>query len=231
MTFIVGLTCSDGIVLCTDSLEDDGITKKTVDKIMMMGNSHWGLAIAGSGPGSTIDKFGAALNAKLPRGQFDEALIESEIEKELADFNSKYVNTSGDQFHVIVASYSNPAGHRFLYKGSCFGVGQSVVLSPVMGECHTGMGNEIWRLLSDTLYRRTNGVADNIRLAVFATRLAIKYASGVDGPVQAVSYTFGDQSWKMYSREEIKDIESDVSLEAFRDALQKYWRLHNPPTR
>jgi len=33
MTFVVGLKCADGIVLCTDSLEEDGITKKRVNKI------------------------------------------------------------------------------------------------------------------------------------------------------------------------------------------------------
>jgi hypothetical protein len=230
MTFIVGLTCTDGIVLCTDSLEDDGITKKTVDKIRLMGTTEWGLALAGSGPGSTIEKFFVALGTRLPRaGLFDRGLIEAEIEDELANFSSKYVQTVDDQFHVIVASYNHPTGHRLIYKGSCF-VGQSVVLSPVMGECRIGMANELWRLMSDALYEKRNSVDDNVRLAIFATRLAIEYASGVDEPVQVVSYTFGDQFWRGYSPSEIGTIESELPLRGFKDAIRRYWRINNPPT-
>jgi len=33
VTFVIGLESCDGIVMCSDSFEDDGITKKTVDKI------------------------------------------------------------------------------------------------------------------------------------------------------------------------------------------------------
>jgi hypothetical protein len=33
MTIGVGFKCTDGIVLCTDSLESDGVTKRMVDKI------------------------------------------------------------------------------------------------------------------------------------------------------------------------------------------------------
>jgi hypothetical protein len=230
MTFVVGMRCSDGIVLCTDSLEDDTITKNTVDKIRVMGTTAWGLAISGSGPGSTLDKFGATISAKVTSGQFDPSQVEAEVENELAEFNSKYVHAANDQFHVIVGWYNQSKIERSLYKGSCFGQGQGVVLSPIRDECHAGMGNELWRFLADMLYDKRNSVADNVRLAVFATRLAIKYAAGVDEPVQPISYTFGDQFWKFYGSDEIEAIENDLSLDGFKKALQRYWRLHNPPT-
>jgi len=41
MTFVIGLTCTDGIVLCTDSLEDDNITKRPVNKINLTGTGEW----------------------------------------------------------------------------------------------------------------------------------------------------------------------------------------------
>ena len=230
MTFIVGLTCADGVLLCTDSLEDDGITKKTVDKIAMMGTSEWGIAIAGAGPGQTIEKLYAEVRRSLPQGKFDRTLIENTIETAVSDFQSKYVQTHSDQFQVLVAIYSYPIGHRSLYQASCL-LGQSVVLSPVGDECRIGAGNELWRLMADSLYTGKNCVEDNVRLAIFGTRLAIKYASGVDGPVQVVSYTFGDQFWKVHSRKEIASIESELHLDSFQDALRRYWRLNNPPTR
>jgi hypothetical protein len=197
----------------------------------MMGTSEWGLAIAGAGPGDVIDKFGSSLASKLRRqsGQFNQAAIERETEDELNRFNSKYVKSQADEFHMIVCSYDRRSIHRLLYKGSCF-AGQNVVLKPIDGECQAGMGVEIWRLLSDTLYNDGNLVADNARLAVFATRLAIKYASGVDDPIQMISYTMGDQFCRLYTADEIRAIETELTSYGFQDALDRYWRLHNPPT-
>src|ERR1700722_2034794 len=230
MTFVVGMRCLDGIVLCTDSHEDDGITKKAENKIRLMGTPTWGLAIAGSGLGPTIDRFADAINKKVLEGNFDIEKMESELETELADFNSKYVLGPSDRFHVIVAAYNSQKILTGLHKASCF-EGQGVVLSPVSHDCHMGMGNELWRLIADTLYAPRNSVADNLRLAVFATRLAIKYAAGVDEPVQAVSYTGSTQFWEMHDSAEIETIESELALDGFKKALKDYWRLHNPPSR
>jgi len=60
--------------------------------------------------------------------------------------------------------------------------------------------------------------------------LAIKYASGVDAPIQAVSYTFGDLMWRHYGRKEISAIESELPIDDFQEAIREFWRLHNPPT-
>jgi hypothetical protein len=231
MTFVIGMQCSDGIVICADSLEDDGITKKTVDKIRIMGNSDWSLAISGSGPGATLDKFGSSLRNKLPlQDPFDQLQIETVIEDLLTEFNSRYVMNQSDAFHVIVGLCTWRGLDRLLYKGSCF-FGQSVVLTPIIRECHTGMGNELWRFLADTLYDRRNSVADNTRLAVFATRLACKYASGVDDPIQVISYTFGDGTWRGYTPVELIAIEMDLLPNGFADAIRAYWKRHNPPTK
>jgi 20S proteasome alpha/beta subunit len=225
MTFIVGVKCSDGIILCTDSLEDDGITKKPVDKIRMMGTSEWGIAIAGAGGGRMIDKFCDEVKTRLHLGVFDRHRIERTIESVLAHFQSKYIKTDQDKFNVIVAVHGGTGFTRSLYEGA------GHILSPIATDCQIGMGNELWRLISDTLYDPKNCVADNVRLAIFATKLAVEYSSGVDEPVQVVSFTFGDQFWKIHSRKEIEGIESELPLEGFKAALQAYWRLHNPPTR
>ena len=230
MTFIVGLTCTDGIVLCADSLEDNGITKKPVGKIVSMrAGDDWSIAIAGAGPGTTIDKFAVSIRKQLAIGQPDRDRIEEAIEQELAVFNSKYVLGPNDGFGVIVGLYCRTGGERLLFRGSCL-YGESSVLSPTGSECHTGTGNELWRFVADTLYSPRNSVADNVRLAVFATHLAIKYASGVGGPVQLISYTFGDQSWRIYNTAEIAFIEAELPLDKFQKAIQRYWRHNNPPT-
>lgn len=231
MTFVVGMECCDGLVICTDSLEDDGITKKRVDKISVAGpNTDWSLAISGSGPSATIEKFVASLRVKLPNIPFDKATIENCIENELAEFNSKYVLSADDRFYVVIGLASKLGVHRQLYKGSCFGSGQGVVLTPILGECHTGMGHELWRLLSDALYHRRNSVEDNIRLGIFATSLAIRYASGVDEPVQVLFCRFGKEYWTGYLPQDIQAIREQVSLRTLKECLQRFWRINNPPT-
>jgi len=230
MTFIVGLTCHDGLVLCADSLEDDNITKRTVNKIHKMGTTQWGIAMAGAGPGSTINKLWDELATKLNEPvPFDRAYVESEIEKTLTEFGAKYVLSSDDNFQVIVAAYDKPSIFHRLYHGSCL-YGQSVVLSPVSHDCRVGMGHELWALLSDVLYEGKNSVEDNVRLAIFATQLAIEYASGVDEPIQLLSYSFGDGVWATYRPGTIKAIQAELPLDGFKKSLKDYWRRNNPPT-
>jgi hypothetical protein len=222
MTFIVGLKCSDGIVLCTDSLEEDGITKKRVDKISLMGGAQWGLAIAGAGSGGILDKFCSEIRARLPRATFDRYAIENTIEAILAEFHANY----SDRFDILAGVYCFPSTY-FLYRADA----GSNVLSPVADEAHIGTGNSLWRLVSDPLYDHKNCVADNTRLAIFATRLAVRYAAGVDEPIQVLSYTYGNQFWSGPKQNELKAIESELGLDDLKDTLQCYWRLHNPPTR
>ncbi len=195
----------------------------------MMGTTQWGLAIGGAGPTGTIEKFFAEVRANLPTGQFDRVAIETVLENSLIDFKSRYVNTSTDRFSVIVGAYDRLGLERLLYQASAY-ESSSVVLSPVTEDCHIGMGDELWRFVSDTLYNRKNSVADNVRVAIFATKLAINYSSGVDEPIQVVSYTFGDQFWTVHSRYDIKDLSRELSLEDLKFALLHYWRIHNPPT-
>jgi 20S proteasome alpha/beta subunit len=230
MTFVVGLTCTDGLVLCTDSLEDDNITKRPVDKIHRMGTTEWGIAMAGAGPGSTINKLWDELATKLNEPvPFNKAYVESEIEKTLTEFGSKYVVSTDDNFHVIVAAYDRPTIFHRLYQGSCL-YGQSVVLSPIRHDCRIGMGHELWALLSDVLYEDKNSVEDNVRLAIFATQLAIEYASGVDEPIQLLSYSVGDGMWATYRPSTISAIQSELPLDGFKKSIQDYWRRNNPPT-
>ncbi len=223
MTFIVGLKCCDGIILCADSLEEDGIAKKRVNKISLMGTSQWGVAIAGSGGGGIIDKFCAEAKARLPQRILDRYAIENVIEEVLAEFRAKYKEQE-DRFSVIVAAYENPTGTSLLYRAD------SNVLSPVCDEAHIGTGNSLWRFVCDALYDRRNCVEDNMKVAIFATRLAIQYASGVGEPVQAVSYTFGDQYWK-YPKIMHYFLNIGPSVESAKHALQKFWAADNPPSR
>jgi hypothetical protein len=68
MTFVVGLRCSDGIVLCADQLESNGVTKRHRCKTAAMTmNAEWGVCWASSGYGDVSDKFTDKFKNSLTR--------------------------------------------------------------------------------------------------------------------------------------------------------------------
>src|SRR5258708_28613747 len=91
MTFVIGFKCADGIVLCTDSLEADGLTKRSVNKIRLMGTMDWGVGIAGAGAPGVIDKFGDEVSSAIGRGPYNRKEIERITEDMISLFRSKYL--------------------------------------------------------------------------------------------------------------------------------------------
>lgn len=197
MTFIVGLRCRDGLVIGADSLESDGIVKRRVNKIYRMPAGNWELAIAGSGGGGIVEKFTREIKATLPAKPIDHYAVENFIEQTLAEFKLRYRERE-DQFSVLVGMFNKADDAYHLYRAD------SVVLAPVDDEAHIGTGNELWRLLCDALYRKKNSVQANIRIASFATRMAIHYSEGVDEPIQVVFYTAGQKAWKVLQGTELE---------------------------
>ena len=78
MTFIAGFNCRDGIVLCADQLETDGVTRRyrcKLEGIEM--NNAWAVSWAGAGDAHLIDKFTDKLKQALTGlNEFDRAHIE-----------------------------------------------------------------------------------------------------------------------------------------------------------
>ena len=185
MTFVIGFRCCDGVVLCTDSLEADGVTKRFVDKTKIIGTSEWSVAIAGAGPGGFIDKFTSDVSANLPREAYDRKEIESTIEDALSRFRSQYQ----EPFRVLIGVQS--PNEYLLYRSD------DNYLSPINDHAHVGVGHSLWRFLSENLYVAGNSVDDNTRLAILIMLQAEKYVDGVEGDIRVVSYTFGDKSWKL----------------------------------
>src|SRR3981081_2875848 len=58
VTFILGLHCRDGLVLCSDSLEADGYTKKTVQKLFKYEvEGKWGIGFGCAGTAAACTNF------------------------------------------------------------------------------------------------------------------------------------------------------------------------------
>lgn len=206
-------------------LEEDGIVKKHVNKIVRIENHDWGIALCGSGGGGIVDKFSDEVKVRLPNKILDRYKIESVIEELLAEFKMKY-QAKEDRFSIIAAFYEKATSANYLYRAD------GEILSPVQDSAHVGTGNDLWSLISTSIYDKRNSVEDNIKVAAFAARLAIRHAHGVGEPIQVVSYTEGDKDWK---RRQGINLDFYLRLtpnaDSIASAMQEWWKTFNPPTR
>jgi 20S proteasome alpha/beta subunit len=223
MTFVIGFRCCDGIVLCTDSLEADGVTKRYVNKTKIIGTSDWSVAIAGAGPGGFIDKFTSDVSANLPRGAYNRKEIETTIEETLSRFRSQYE----EPFRILAGVQCTRAIDSALYRSD------DNYLVPIKDHAHIGMGHSLWRFFAENLYVSGNSVEDNILLATFILTQALEYVDGVDGDIQLVTYTFGDQSWKPKIAHSYMNMvwSPDWRVGTIKNALNNWWSLSRPPSR
>jgi 20S proteasome alpha/beta subunit len=223
VTFIAAFKCADGIVLCTDSLESDGFTKRSVRKIRTFGTTDWQVAIAGAGGSGIIEKFCDEVSATIPQGMYDPTVIETAIEDALARFRGRY-QAEDEYFQIIVGVHCARLGDRRLYRSG------SGHLSPVTDHVHIGVGHSLWRFLVETLYEKGSSVADNKRLALFIMRQAIQYVDGVDDPIRLASYTFGDESWKFAGEWRGFTVDFDYSPCELSTVVRDAWKKATPPS-
>lgn len=176
MTFIVGIECIDGIVMCSDTEESANWTKGHVQKINSITiGSEWGLAMGGAGDAGVIDGFWDKLTEHIAtkRGGdlFELAKIENEIEIACRAWRRRY-RTSNFQFIFgIFSKYGDSKLYRF--EGDC--------LAPKTGYCITGLEATLPVCMLDSLYVVGVTVKDAVPLGVFVTGLMKEYGQYVDG--------------------------------------------------
>jgi 20S proteasome alpha/beta subunit len=223
MTFVIGFRCSNGIVLCTDSLEADGLTKRYISKTKVIGTTDWSVAIAGAGPSGFIDKFTSDVSANLARGAYNRKEIESTVEDALSRFRSQYQ----EPFRILVGVQCTRVADYALYRSD------DNYLVPIKDHAHIGMGHSLWRFFAENLYKSGNSVEDNSRLAIFIMRQAISYVDGVDEPIRLATYTFGDQNWSLRTGPLFLTIERYAAGFRYCDigeAIKDSWKSCNPPS-
>jgi hypothetical protein len=119
MTYVLGMRCLDGLVLCADSMEGDSIGKHYVQKLHVGGvDGQWGICWGCSGSGDVIRKFNSAVREALAKQPYDKGAIEQAIEGCLKFVKQSYPDT--DRIYVIAGLYGLSAdrGAEFgLYRG------------------------------------------------------------------------------------------------------------------
>jgi len=87
MTFIVGIKCPDGLVMCADSQESNGITKRNVLKLTKFSahDKSWGMVFGCSGSSSAINNFTSKLGDAIDlNSRYERAKVEQAIEAGLS---------------------------------------------------------------------------------------------------------------------------------------------------
>jgi 20S proteasome alpha/beta subunit len=228
MTFVAGFKCTDGIVLCADRLESDGITKRHRPKIEgMEQDSQWGVAWGVSGTGDVVDKFTAIFKGALsPLKEFNQTDIERAAEATLALIHREY---PGYLVQVIVGTWTAPVINQsktevaktLLYRGrsdvQCLAAESRYAIA--------GMDVTLAEFILRNTFRHML-VEEGIRLSIFVTALMKEYAEGVGGPTDILWHRRGDTAWHDRAPEEVAAIESELQLDEFERTVMEWWRRH-----
>ena len=185
MTFILGMKCADGLVLCADTLETDGVTKSYRVKLASLlwddGNSEWGICWGASGHAFVCDKFKDKMRQTFKDQPYNRAAIEDRIEVCLEFVRQSY--TAQDGIAVVIGLFGRTSDkgvipqqwERFLYRGSS----ASACISPVRDYCFAGMDVTLAQFFLSNTYHILMPTEHGKRLGVFVTNLIKRHADGV----------------------------------------------------
>ena len=222
MTIALGLNCYDGIVLATDSLENDGDSKRYVSKIWsFQAMQDWGISIAGAGESDLIDSFTDALEDILRHERFDESGVLLILKRAIKETRKTYPD---GQLGMVLGLFSNPKRLVKLFRV----IDGSEHVAPVRRYQSIGIASQLTNFLLSQLYSRSLSVEEGISLAIFCIARAKEHIDGVDGPIAVLSFTREDPIWMEKSRQELDAIEQKFLSGDFRFAINNYWRSNNP---
>jgi 20S proteasome alpha/beta subunit len=233
VTFIVGMKCSDGLVLAADSLESDGVTRRYRTKLETVDvGSEWGISWGGSGSASVVDKFSDKFKQMIGSGSFNRHTTELSAEACLDFIRTQY--TAKEQITIVMGMHGRPmqkdhygepylgVNEFHLYRG----FSENACLSPEKEYCCAGMDVTLAEFILANSYFRFMTVVEGVRLSVLATALMKKYAEGVGGPTDVRVFSYGNQIWNPLLDRELKDIEDKFPVGDVEDNFAKFWADH-----
>jgi hypothetical protein len=215
----------DGMVLCADSLENDGDTKRFVDKLWRYEvQGDWGIALATAGEADLADSFTQDLAVVLGDSDFDEERLLLKLRTAIRGVRRAYMEA---EFGFLAAIYGRPVLYRKVFRVT----DGSSHLGPVGRYQALGVGSPLANFLADQLYVPSMCVKDVVRLAAFilARVKECNYHCGGDSSIMSCG-GIGEEgfSFRQYGKEEIENIEKELNSDKLRAYLEKFWVENNP---
>jgi 20S proteasome alpha/beta subunit len=224
VTFIVGLSCSNGVVLCSDSLEADGYNKKIVKKIFKYEvEGSWGLAFGCSGTGAACTNFTDRLLELLDdKEAYDRRGTEKLIEATMSYMRGQYPNETLD---VVIGLWSLSPAETRIYRAQT----NTQCLSVESDYVCVGLDVSLARFLLDSIFVGASNanVKDGSYIAAFVTSVMKDKADGVGGPTQILHYRVGMPKWcdlspSINKIEEGGFIEGKFTIAHFEKAIRQF---------
>jgi hypothetical protein len=224
MTYVLGMRCSGGLVLCADSMEGDGIGKHYVQKLQVVGiDGQWGLCWGCSGSGDVIRKFNSAVKAALAQETYDKAKIELQMEATLKSVREGYPYE--DRIDIVAGLYGRSfegIPEYWLYRGRS----NSTCFAPEKRFAVAGSDVTVSDFLLENIYDPLAHVDYCQRLGVVATGLMKRHAEGVDGMTSVFSYRVGSDGWEPMLDDEVAAVEALFPLSQLDEAVNRFWFAH-----
>jgi len=203
VTFVVGIKCKDGLVLCSDSLETDGYNKKFVQKLFKYEvNDKWGLAFGCSGTSAACTNFGDRLLELMKDARvYDRRGTEKLIEATMGYMKDQYPQETLD---VVLGLWANDPNETRLYKAHT----STQCLSVEPTYACAGMDVSLGRFLLDSILEGDNiKTKEAVHIAPFVTSVVKEKADGVGGPTQMLFHAKGHPVWLEAHKPSVAEIE------------------------
>ncbi len=189
VTLIVGLRCTDGVVLAADTEESTPLTRGRTRKLLTNTFPNQSVvAIAGSGSGDLIDSAVEQIfEAVTADGPTTVADLKATIRKTLLRFYREEIQIYPtrdplDLLIDLVCAVRSPDKNFALYKAS------GPAISSVPGFALLGSG-AVMRHVLEELYQPTITVQRGIALALHLLSLGKRHVTGVGGDTHIVTIT------------------------------------------
>jgi 20S proteasome alpha/beta subunit len=185
MTYIAAFHCKDGIVMCSDTQETEGDFKKYVEKLAIIEDRSYPLAIGGAGLGDLVDcvtdEIIEQVTVKRPATKQElKAVINASLKKVYeVDLPALVVPRQLRSPEYLVAAKTNNEGPVIFYvKGR-----------KVLGETEkaiVGYGTKYNVELLKRLYRPSLPMQQAVMLGIYLTSQSKKMDDGVGGDTRIV---------------------------------------------
>lgn len=233
MTFIVGIMCHGGMVLCSDSHESDSYSKRDVKKLYHYDafGKEWGAAWGCSGDSDVCSQFSERLFTVL--GNEDSNKGKKEISdvprlRELIESVAMQIRGEYEQakLAVVVSIWQElPSLAMGVFS---MDVRLSNCLARTQPYACAGMDLSLSRFVLDNTCNQAMAVGEGLGLAVFVTKLMKDTADGVGGPLQLLTYRLARSEWQEYEQHYLDSIEGKYSTSELASLVRDYWGQKNP---
>ena len=222
MTIAVGFNCPDGLVMCTDSMESDGISKNKVNKIWCYETQdEWGISVASAGESDFIESFTDNLGELVTGEQFDKDWIMATLRSAINAARTTYPDL---RWSALFALFGPNPMDRKLLRVSEF----SKHIAPVARYEALGIGSSLAKFLCSQMYALFMNVDEAAELAVFIALQCIEHIEGCELPISLLSWKIGQRGWAPYHPDEVKKIIDRFDAKSLRKDLLDYWRAQTP---